>query len=60
MTQARSIRIDPFAVTALLVVLAAAYTYYNSFVNQNFAVFTDETQIEEAIGTEFPLFVDYL
>lgn len=51
---------DPFALTAVLVLLAAGYTYYHSFLNREFTVFTDETQIEEAIQAEFPLFVDYL
>ncbi len=60
METAKGSHINPFSVTALLVIIAAAYTYYNAFMNRNFTVFTDETQIEEAIQAEFPLFVDYL
>lgn len=56
----RSVKIDPFVVTALLVIASAACTYYNAYLNRNFTVFTDEVQIEEAIQTEFPSFADYL
>ncbi len=60
MEKARGIHIDPFAVTGILVILAAAYTYYNAYLNRDFLVFTDEEQIGEVIQSEFPLFVDYL
>lgn len=52
--------VDPFAVTALAVLIVTAYTFYNSFLNRNFLIFTEEEQIRATIEAEFPLFVDYL
>lgn len=60
MEKHKSLAIDPFVVTALLVLVSAAYTFYDLFLTRNFPVFTTEEEIEESIQSEFPLFVDYL
>ena len=56
----RTFGIDPFSLTALLVLTVSTYTFYNLFLNRNFLIFTDEEQISSTIEAEFPLFVDYL
>ena len=52
--------LDPFVLTALLVLGISAYTYVNLFMEREFPVFTTEEEIDAAIAEEFPLFVDYL
>lgn len=51
---------NPFTVVTLLAVLAAAYTYYDSFLDRSFEIFITEEEIAEAIESNFPFFVDYL
>lgn len=52
--------LDPFVLTALLVLGITAYTYVNLFLEREFPIFTSEDEIDAAIAEEFPLFVDYL
>ena len=52
--------IDPFVLTALLVLGVCAYTYINLFVEREYPIFTTEEEIDATIAEEFPLFIDYL
>ena len=52
--------LDPFVLTALIVLGVCAFTYVNLFLEREFLIFTTEEEIEASIAEEFPLFVDYL
>lgn len=51
---------DPFTLVAFAVILSAAYTYYDTFLDRSFEIFTSEEEIAESIENELPLFVEYL
>lgn len=51
---------NPFTVVAFFAVASAAYTYYDTFLDRSFVIFSTEEEISAAIEHHFPLLVDYL
>lgn len=55
-----SAKIDPFALAAIAAILSAMFTYYNTFLDRNFPIYTTGEEIEESVLTEFPALADFL